>query len=302
MQRYLLALTGLALYAGSLGAQDYIDLEAERLEEQRAREQGYPQETAAPVDSYAPDPYEEADAATGVDAYQEVPAYQSSPAPADPPQTQQGTGGQNFGEIYYQLQLLQREVMQLRGQVEEQAHELRQLKQQSLERYVDLDRRIGGVGALPDGESPATPANGNGSSPPKAAPSQAQPGETEAYRSAYALVRNQNFEQAVEAFKVFLQQYPDGKYAPNAHYWLGELYLVISPPDLEAARRAFTLLLEQYPDNSKIPDALYKLGRIYFQKGNSTRAREFLDRVVNDYADSGSSAVGLARDFISENY
>ena len=35
-------------------------------------------------------------------------------------------------------------------------------------------------------------------------------------------------------FKDFLQRYPDGKYAANAHYWLGELYLVMEPPDLEA--------------------------------------------------------------------
>ena len=128
------------------------------------------------------------------------------------------------------------------------------------------------------------------------------PGEGEAYRAAYALVRNQQFDQAVNGFKQFLQNYPTGKYAPNAHYWLGELYLVISPPDLESSRQAFMLLLDQYPDNSKIPDALYKLGKVQYMKGNRDRAKEFFERVIETYGSTNSSAVNLARDFLRDNY
>jgi tol-pal system protein YbgF len=128
------------------------------------------------------------------------------------------------------------------------------------------------------------------------------PGEADAYRAAYSEVRSQQFSDAVVAFRQFLKDYPDGRYAPNAHYWLGELYMVITPQDLEAARQSFALLLEQYPDNSKIPDTLYKLGRVYFQKGNPNKAREYLDRLLREFGDSNSSAVKLAREFINENY
>jgi tol-pal system protein YbgF len=127
-----------------------------------------------------------------------------------------------------------------------------------------------------------------------------QPGEGEAYRAAYALVRGQQFDQAVEAFHQFLRNYPDGRYAPNAHYWLGELYLVVQPQDLEASRQAFTLLVTQYPDNAKVPDALYKLGKVHFLKGSREKAREYLDGVARGYPDS--SAANLARDFVAENY
>ena len=44
-------------------------------------------------------------------------------------------------ELYYQLQLLQQEVQELRGLVEQQSFELRQLKQQRMDDYLDLDRR-----------------------------------------------------------------------------------------------------------------------------------------------------------------
>ena len=112
-------------------------------------------------------------------------------------------------------------------------------------------------------------------------------------------MRNQEFDAAVAAFTQFLERFPDGRYAPNAHYWLGELYLVLQPPNPEAARQSFMLLLDQYPGNSKEPDALYKLGRVHYIKGNRERSREFLDRVIRQYPDS--SAAGLAREFIDQN-
>ena len=40
------------------------------------------------------------------------------------------------------LQLLQDEIMRLRGQLEEQDHYIRQLKQQRLDDYVRFDKRI----------------------------------------------------------------------------------------------------------------------------------------------------------------
>ena len=47
-------------------------------------------------------------------------------------------------------------------------------------------------------------------------------------------MQGRQFEKAITSFNQFLQQYPDGQYAANAHYWLGELYLVLDPPDLES--------------------------------------------------------------------
>jgi tol-pal system protein YbgF len=258
MQRYLMLLCGLALVAGPVYSQEYIDLEAERRQ----------MEQAAAAD----------------------PAGSGSAAPAP-------SRGQNFGELLYRIQLLQQEVMALRGQLEEQGHELRQLKQQSLERYVDLDRRISEGVVASTNAGAATPTGNSG-----ATAAVELPGEADAYRAAYSAVRSQQFSEAVTAFKQFLVDYPDGRYAPNAHYWLGELYLVISPQDLESSRQAFTLLLEQYPDNSKVPDALYKLGKVYYQKGNPEKARQLFDQVIGEYGSSNSPAVKLARDFLSENY
>ena len=139
-----LALSGLAISAGplSLGAQaqGYVDLEAERASSKQSDNstqippvaqptyQSAPQ--SAPQSQQAADPYSSKPAS-------EYPAVSyglnSSAAPAVPPpvaRTPAGgqTGDQNLGNLFYQLQQLQQEVMMLNGKVEEQAHELRRLK------------------------------------------------------------------------------------------------------------------------------------------------------------------------------
>ena len=313
-------ISGLAISAGPLSlesrAQGYIDLEAERATSTRpdnassgAAPSGSPYPASQPATVVA-DPYSTAPAA----AYPAT-SYgaNSAAAPAGPalnaPAAGSSPGGsQNLGNLFYQLQQLQQEVMMLNGKVEEQAHELRKLRAQNLERYVDIDRRLGERSE--GGGVAVAPSNGNGSAAGAASKAAANgsssvaelPGEGEAYRAAYALVRNQQFDQAVAGFKQFLQDYPGGKYSPNAYYWLGELYLVITPADLESSRQAFMLLLDQYPNNSKIPDAMYKLGKVQFTKGNRDKAKEFFDRVIREYGSSNSSAVKLAQDFLRENY
>ena len=302
----LLAAGGLAtVMATSLNtlAQDYVDVEAERAAAAQP----------APGDPYAP---------RGAQTYPAT-SYGVSNAPAAPvgtsvatgtgapvgaqPVQSQPQGGPNLGLLFSQIQQLQQQVMELNGKLEEQAYELRTLKEQSLQRYVDLDKRLS-AGAAAGGAVAGEATAGSTEPLPAAvattgtAPVAAQAGEPEAYRAAYALVQSQRFDQAVTAFQQFQRDYPAGKYAPNAYYWLGELYLVVQPPDLESSRQAFTMLLSQYPDNSKAPDALYKLGKVQYMKGNREKAKEYLDEVISRYGSTNSSAVKLAKDFIAENY
>jgi len=306
----LLVAGGLATVIATLSlntlAQDYVDVEAERAAAAQP----------APGDPYAP---------RGAQTYPAT-SYGVSNAPAAPagtsvasatgtggpvgaqPVLSQPQGGPNLGLLFSQIQQLQQQVMELNGKLEEQAYELRTLKEQSLQRYVDLDKRLSAGAAAGAAVVAGEAAVGSTEPLPAAvpttgtAPVAAQAGEAEAYRAAYALVQSQRFDQAVTAFQQFQRDYPAGKYAPNAYYWLGELYLVVQPPDLESSRQAFTMLLSQYPDNSKAPDALYKLAKVQFMKGNREKAREYLDEVISRYGSTNSSAVKLAKDFIAENY
>lgn len=297
-----IAACGLVLMTGPLSllalAQDYVDIEAERAAREAA---GRP---AVDTDPYGVKPAQSYPATSyGLDR---TPA--SPPVSSSPPPEATGGSGSNLGTLFYQLQQLQQEVMRLNGKVEEQANEIRVLKEQSLERYMDLDRRIaegGGApaqGAATTGQAVATPAAPVASTEDTANKGIEQPGEASSYRAAYSLVQGRDFEGAVKAFRQFLDAYPAGKFAANAHYWLGELYLVVEPRNLEASRQSFALLLSEYPDNPKAPDALYKLGKVQFEKGNRDKAREYLDLVVSQYSGASPDVARLAREFIDENY
>ena len=203
------------------------------------------------------------------------------------------------------VQQLEEEIRRLNGLVEEQASLLTRLQDQSLERYVEVDRRLAtiasgeGVNATDDPVSPAdTVAVGEPNAAAEEPLKVPQMGEQEAYQAAYGLVRERQFSDALTAFAAFLGEYPFGRFAPNAHYWLGELYLVVEPVDPESARQNFQVLLDQYPNDRKVPDALYKLGRVHARKGNQERSREYLQRVISEYGADGQPAAQLAKDFL----
>ena len=204
------------------------------------------------------------------------------------------------------VQQLEEEIRRLNGLLEEQASLLMRLQDQSLERYVEMDRRLAAIGtvdpsAVIEGDEETDSLAPDDTVPSADVPvavAEVQPGEREAYQSAYGLVRERQFEAAVDAFNTFLASYPFGRFAPNAHYWLGELYLVIEPVDPESARQNFQLLLDQYPNDRKVPDALYKLGRVHALKGNVDRSKEYLNKVITDYGAEQHPAAQLAKDFL----
>jgi TolA-binding protein len=83
-------------------------------------------------------------------------------------------------------------------------------------------------------------------------------------------------------------------------YWLGQLYVIESNDD--SAQAIYTKLIEQYPDNRKAPDAMYKLAQIYYEKGNKAKSKSLLQNLIKQYSGSGSPTVGLAKDYLKQNF
>tara|TARA_B100000809_G_scaffold207572_1_gene209935 strand:- start:1500 stop:2222 length:723 start_codon:yes stop_codon:yes gene_type:complete len=191
-------------------------------------------------------------------------------------------------EMFYQLQALQQEVLELRGLVEVQNYEIKRLKQQRLDDYVDLDRRIVAFSGKESPESASKLVSTATFSAPK--------GEKQDYDQALTLLRDRNIEGSINAFNQHLLTYPGGQYSANVHYWLGETYLLQG--DLETARQAFTVLVDSYPEHRKAVDARYKLGTVFFQLGDKVKAKTLLDSV----ASGSSSAAGLARKYLQQHY
>jgi tol-pal system protein YbgF len=202
-------------------------------------------------------------------------------------------------DVYSQIRALQEEVTLLRGLLEEQSYELKQLKQLQLDNYMDLDRRLSG-GARPvssaatEDMSPAvaTPTADTVSGPhlPDSA------SESDVYKAAYDLLNQKDFDGSVAAFKEHLDRFPSGDFASNSHYWLGKIAML--KKDYPQAKGWFTELIANFPSAAKVPDAQLDLGKVYFLMGDKAKAKSLLSEV----AAGSTDAARLAQKFLSDNF
>jgi tol-pal system protein YbgF len=199
-------------------------------------------------------------------------------------------------QAYFELQSLKEEVSMLRGMVEQQGYELSRLKQQQLDAYVDLDKRIVALSKTSSNISSSPDSNQSPSTPKPAAAAKSGLGDAETYSAAYDLLRQREVDSAITAFQDYLSRFPRGAYAGNSHYWLGEIYLLKN--DLPQSRDWFSKLLEAFPDDRKVPDAKFKLGKVYHLLGNDTSAKELLNEVASGSGDSAR----LAKQYLQESF
>jgi len=239
------------------------------------------------------------------------------PAAADP----------RLSDLLLQIERLQQEVQQLRGQLELQQHELGVLKRLQTEQYQDLDGRIQKRWAPPTTLAPdyeateaavepkpepqrapqgfvATtdqpPAQAAApiappETPPVASAAAAEPPseEKKAYLAAFDLLKQRHYDDAVRAFEDLLARYPNGELADNARYWLGETYYV--QRDYAAALTEFQRVLANYPVSPKVPGSMLKIGYIHYDQSNWSRARSTLQDVIKKFPESSEATLAERR-------
>ena len=254
----------------------------------------------------------------GLTPLTQLSAQEMSPA-AEPA----AANDRQLSELFYQIQVLQQEVQELRGLVEEQAYQLNRLARDQKEQYIDLDRRVAGLttgtAAVASTAAATTPAAGaatgatgsfsgqtSTTSPAAGAATGgavvALPGaasgvsERETYQGAFDLMKGRKFDESIAAFNDLIVRFPNGQYTPNAFYWLGELHL--AQQNTEQARQSFMQVIGLYPDHPKVPDTLYKLGVAYHRLGDTQKAMEYFADVQSRYPQS--SAAGLAASYQQE--
>ncbi len=203
-------------------------------------------------------------------------------------------------DLLDRVEASEREIRELRDQVERLTHELERERLRQRDLYRDLDRRVqtleggpaagaAGAGSAPPPERPAQPPSSQAAPPASEAPSPSappQPGdEMQAYRHARnLLLEERRPDAAIAAFQRFLQTHPESRYRPNALYWMAEAYY--GKGDYARALEGFQRLLERFPNSDKAADARLKLGYTHFALGNRAQARKVLQEVVNRYPNS----------------
>lgn len=183
--------------------------------------------------------------------------------------------------LFSEIEILKSEIQRLQSVVEEQTYELKKLKTEQKERYLDLDRRLS---ALLKSEGRKTTVSSS-------------QGKIQ-YDEAFDLMKQQKLDQAAASFKGFLQQYPQSNLLVNAYYWLGQIYY--NQGNLDEARKAFTIVVKQYPDHQKTADSKYKLGVVLHRLGDIKQAKQVLQSVVKQFP---ASATGrFAKKYLKDNF
>jgi tol-pal system protein YbgF len=248
-----------------------------------------------------------------------------------PLKAQSGINPELATDLVLQIQQLQNEVRMMRGQLEDQAHQIETLQRRQRDQYLDLDQRIteargaGGDQAPPSSQvlsvsqlpvdtgQPATRNVGSDPGPEVRAPIEsqssvtglAQPqaqarttaqvgeGEKQAYDRAFQDLKELRYAAAAEGFQDFLTSYPESEYADNAQYWLGESYYVTRNYDI--ALEAFQDLISDFPESPKLPDALLKIGYTHYELKQWDQARAALTQVEEQFPDTTLARLASSR-------
>lgn len=217
---------------------------------------------------------------------------------------------ERLSDLVLQIQRLQQEMQQLRGQVEVQQHQIDTLKKQIQDQYLDLDGRLRGQGGdaapaeaagptAPGEPTPIAPATSE--TPTAGAPdlsvngraASQLPPEKDAYRDAFDLLKERRYDDAIKAFEDLLTVYPGGEFADNARYWLGETYYV--KRDYARSLLAFQGVLTGYPLSPKVPGAMLKVGYIHYDQGDWQNARVSFQDLIGKFPDSTEARLAQSR-------
>ncbi len=114
-----------------------------------------------------------------------------------------------------------------------------------------------------------------------------------AYREAFGLLKAGQYEQSIKGFTRYLQQYPNGQYADNAQFWVGEAYYVMRK--FEPAITQYQKLISNYPDSQKQAHALLKIAYSFDELGRSDQAVKLLNQLKQKYPDSSAARLADER-------
>jgi len=208
---------------------------------------------------------------------------------------------QSLLELAQQLQRLQAETRELRGELEQAQHASETAKRQQKDLYADIDRRLqaiesAGIAApstASDGNAAAAGSAGTGATGGGSALPVPSGSDRANYQAAFDLLKNGQYERARAAFQQFMVAFPDSALADNAQYWLGETHYVMR--NFPEALKAFRRLVDNWPESRKLADAWLKVGYTEYELKNWAASREALNRVTREHKDTTAATEAAAR-------
>jgi len=203
-------------------------------------------------------------------------------------------------EITAEVDSLRQEISRLRGQVEENSHNLggtpravALLEAKTRERLDQIENRLtklesylgfkaGSPRTSPPTKGPKITAK------PKPKPSPARPKSVaQVYKLGRRLYKKKSYQAARDRFREVLKKHPKSKYAASAHYWVGETYF--AQKKYEEAILAYNQVIKRYSKSSKARSALLKQGLAFARLGDKRKAKIVLKKLVRGYPKSNQA-------------
>lgn len=184
------------------------------------------------------------------------------------------------------IERLRNELQEIRDQLERQTHTIESITKRSFKpdntRTIADTETLDSMPLVPAADKPiATDTTSNTQE------------ELSTYTQAFEQLKAGQYEEAIQGFRSQLATYPNGQYAGNAQYWLGETYYVTR--NFDSALQTFNQLLEQYPKSNKIAGAMLKLGFIHQERKQTEQATNFLKQVITNFPNSNEAKLAQQR-------
>jgi tol-pal system protein YbgF len=111
------------------------------------------------------------------------------------------------------------------------------------------------------------------------------------YDKALASYKQGKYEEAIDAFKLFLKTYPKSDRADNAYFWIGESHMGLK--QYEQAILAFQDVIKRYPKGNKTANALLRQAQAFLELKDKTSAELLYKRIIKNYP--GTNEAKLAQ-------
>jgi TolA-binding protein len=197
------------------------------------------------------------------------------------------------GELLLQIEQLRQETQALRGLMEELSYQLGQMSSDQKTRYLDLDQRLGELVRIQKEAISSTPrptpatadstTGGVGEAGAQASVSN-DISDQDAYNSAFQLIRERKFEEALVAMDSFIRAYPDSELVLDARFWRGQVFDVLGRD--EEAIEVFKSLTLVAPDYRRILQVKVKLGKLLIKNQDVMNGRKILQEVITQAPES----------------
>ena len=191
---------------------------------------------------------------------------------------------QSVLDLQGQIELMNAELRNLRGQNEELAHGLQDAEKREKDFYVDLDTRLRHF-ETPEPVSSHVAKVSEGAVAPDADDPAA---ENRAIESAYALSKTGSYANAAKALQDFIKKYPASVHVSNATYWLGGAQFALK--DYKSSLLTYRALLKIDPNTAKAADALFSIAGCQQELKAPIQATATLKQVIANYPDSAAAA------------